>query len=436
MPPTLTDAQVLLAGDQEALGRIRANLLKPLKNNFVERPWGGMRIREFKGLCALPDQLAVTGLGLGEAFEIAAYGEDAEAREHPSRLRLEDGSELTLAELLERHAESLLGERFTARFGSRLPLLPKILDIKELLSVQGHPEGNTEVYIIIEADPGATIRLGFSEDIDAAEFTRALIAGRRRQAALLSALTGDLDPSTLHGILSPWMANRHGGVEALERTLRGWLSRPHEWAEVADLLNALKALYWQVLDTMNAIPVRPGQVIHNANPARVVTGTGKAPSAEVHALGNPEGREILALEIRRPGPTFRAWDNVRFPIREVDVEAAVAALNLERTAPEEFLIEPEPVAERRGMLRSVISEAFHIEHLRPQGGVPVSVPAEPPHCLHAIRGGARIVDGGGRLIGDLHQGESAMVPIGVGEYQVESQAPDTEIVKVSLPLRA
>jgi mannose-6-phosphate isomerase class I len=144
----------------------------------------------------------------------------------------------------------------------------------------------------------------------------------------------------------------------------------------------------------------------------------------------------LALEIRRPGPTFRAWDNVRFPIREVDVEAAVAALNLERTAPEEFLIEPEPVAERRGVLRSVVSEAFHIEHLRPQDGVPVSVPAEPPHCLHAIRGGARIVHGGGRLIGDLQQGESAIVPIATGEYQVESQAPGTEIVKVSLPPHA
>ena len=45
--------------------------------------------------------------------------------------------------------------------------------------------------------------------------------------------------------------------------------------------------------------------------------------AEVHALGNPEGREILALEIRRPGPTFRAWDNVRFPVRDVDVDAAL-----------------------------------------------------------------------------------------------------------------
>src|SRR5690606_26567170 len=123
-----------------------------------------------------------------------------------------------------------------------------------------------------------------------------------------------------------------------------------------------------------------------ANPPRITAATGKAASAEVHALGNPEGREILALEVRRPGPTFRAWDNVRFPLRAVDAEAAVGALNLRGTRPEEFIVEPRAVPGRAGVFCSVDGEFFRIEHLRPLPGRPVAVPAEQPHCLHLLAG--------------------------------------------------
>jgi hypothetical protein len=61
--------------------------LKPLKNNFVERPWGGTMMREFKRLTPLPDQRVMSGMGLGEAFEIAAFDTDTEARQYPSRVR-------------------------------------------------------------------------------------------------------------------------------------------------------------------------------------------------------------------------------------------------------------------------------------------------------------------------------------------------------------
>ena len=76
MPSAFTEAQALLNGDRETLARVASRLLKPLKNNFVERPWGGTRMREYKRLAPLPDQRAATGMGLGEAFEIAAYGTD------------------------------------------------------------------------------------------------------------------------------------------------------------------------------------------------------------------------------------------------------------------------------------------------------------------------------------------------------------------------
>jgi len=431
--PAFTEAQALLNGDRETLARVASRLLKPLKNNFVERPWGGTRIREFKRLAPLPDQRAATGMGLGEAFEIAAYDGDSEARQYPSRLRFEDGSEVSLARLLDRCADELLGSEFTERFGACVPLLPKTLDIKELLSVQGHPEGNTEVYIIIEAEPGATIRLGFREDMDPELFKNELIEGRRQQEIVLSLLGEAQNPGEFQVLVAPWLARRDIGVEEIASSLHN--ANPHR-DEIARLLEALKRLYWRVLDAMNAIPVSAGQVIHNANPARIVAATGRSPSAEVHALGNPEGKEILALEIRRPGPTFRAWDNVRFPIREVDVHAAIDALNLSGTKTDEYLVVPTPVAGRTGVLRSVESASFRIEHLRPKPSSPVDIPPEPPHCLFAIRGRARFLNREGLTIGDLDRGESAVVPIGVGAYRVECTDADTEIIKVSLPVSA
>jgi hypothetical protein len=215
-----------------------------------------------------------------------------------------------------------------------------------------------------------------------------------------------------------------------------WLAErigdPKARALAMTLLDDLKDLYWQILDSMNAIQVRPGQVIYNATPARLLAATGGVPSAEVHALGNPEGRQILALEIRRPGPTFRAWDNIRFPMREVDVDAAIAALNLRATQPEEFLCALSPVPGRDGAFVSVDCEYFRVEHLQPASGRSVPVPAAGPHALHCLAGAIGVIAFDGRGIGKLRGGESALVPAGIGAYRVESEAP-AAVVRVTLP---
>jgi len=428
-----SEAQALLDGDSDMLARVASSLLKPINDNFVERPWGGSRIRQFKGLNLAPDHIAKDNEVVGEAFEIAAYDDDSEACKYPSLLRFEDRSEVRLASVLERHGAGLLGSDFVTRFGARIPLLPKILNIKELLSVQAHPEGNTEVYIIMDAEPGATIRLGFHEDMDPAQLKKELTIGRQRQDSLQSLLENRQDADDIQKLVSPWLAQREIRYESIEKKVK--VSGAHR-DELRELLMELKALYWRVLDTMNVIPLSPGQVIHNTNPARILASSGKSPSAEVHALGNPEQKEILALEIRRPGPTFRAWDNVRFPMRDIDVEAAIGALNLQATTIDEYIVSPMPVAGRAGVFCSVDSAAFRVEHLRPGLLGTVEIAEEPPHCLLAIRGNASVVARDGRVVGDLQQGESAVVPIGVGGYRVESSIDDTEIIKASLPSSA
>src|SRR4051812_47369340 len=137
----------------------------------------------------------------GECFEIAADDSDPEARQYASIIRLDDGSEMSLPALLEAHADTLFGERFVRRYGRRFPLLPKTLDVAELLSVQGHPEGNTEVYVIIAADEGATLRLGFNADVDGADLAERCAAGRRTQQRLLEVCGADVPAEELQGHL-------------------------------------------------------------------------------------------------------------------------------------------------------------------------------------------------------------------------------------------
>lgn len=56
----------------------------------------------------------------------------------PSRVYLGDGR-AGLPELLQEHAEVLLGPETAARFQRRLPFLFKVLDVRQMLSIQVHP---------------------------------------------------------------------------------------------------------------------------------------------------------------------------------------------------------------------------------------------------------------------------------------------------------
>jgi mannose-6-phosphate isomerase len=82
-------------------------------------------------------------------------------------------SGLTLAEACVQEGERLLGKRPFARTGTRFPLLVKLLDCAEWLSLQVHPDdalaralegdghfGKTEAWHFIQADPGAQILAG------------------------------------------------------------------------------------------------------------------------------------------------------------------------------------------------------------------------------------------------------------------------------------
>ena len=197
---------------------------------------------------------------------------------------------------------------------------------------------------------------------------------------------------------------------------------PDDARAVESLLLELARVYRLALDALNEIPVSAGQIVLNATP--------DGRSADVHALGNPEGRGIVLFEIRRTGPTFRLWDHARVPLRPLHVAEALAALSGRRRDPASFIAVPQPIAP--GVWRSVDCEAFAAVHLRPPLGARISRPAADGVRTVHVLSGAVVVDPGSTT---LRRGESAVVPVALGGYDVAATEDGSEVVEVSMPAR-
>ena len=83
----------------------------------------------------------------------------------------------TLGDIAEQFGEALLGAKTTARIGTRFPLLIKLLDCAQWLSLQVHPNdqlavelegpnqfGKTEAWHILDAEPDAKLIAGLKRD--------------------------------------------------------------------------------------------------------------------------------------------------------------------------------------------------------------------------------------------------------------------------------
>jgi mannose-6-phosphate isomerase len=141
---------------------------------FKERVWGG---RELERLYAksLPP-----GKRIGESWEISDRPGDASV--------IANGplAGKTLRWLMENHAAEILGDAKPAAEG-RFPLLCKILDAREKLSLQVHPpagkakelggEPKTEIWFIADAAPDASLFVGLKRGATRAEFEKKIADG-------------------------------------------------------------------------------------------------------------------------------------------------------------------------------------------------------------------------------------------------------------------
>lgn len=142
---------------------------------YMERVWGGRKFAELYGR-QLPD-----GPPIGEAWELVDRPE-AQSVVAQGALRGH-----RLHELWSRYRRPIFGA-YDLPEDSRFPLLFKLLDARETLSLQVHPpadvaeelggEPKTEMWYVAHADPAAQIYAGLRAEASRDEFERSLAGGQ------------------------------------------------------------------------------------------------------------------------------------------------------------------------------------------------------------------------------------------------------------------
>ncbi len=140
---------------------------------FKERVWGGRRLE------TLYHKSLPAGAPIGESWEIS---------DRPGDVSVVANGPLAgkdLHWLMERHGAELLGA--AKPYAGGFPLLIKILDAQEKLSLQVHPpaeraaalggEPKTEMWYIADAAPGAELFVGFKRGTTREQFEQKLRAG-------------------------------------------------------------------------------------------------------------------------------------------------------------------------------------------------------------------------------------------------------------------
>lgn len=126
-------------------------------------------------------RLPEPGTPFGESWEIS------DREQEQSLASLSDGSDISLHDLWTRHREAVFGAALRDHPSPRYPLLMKILDACDDLSIQVHPpaeiapelggEPKTEMWYVVHAEPGARIYAGIREGITREKFERLIASG-------------------------------------------------------------------------------------------------------------------------------------------------------------------------------------------------------------------------------------------------------------------
>lgn len=149
-------------------------MLYPLKFTpiYKEKIWGGSRIKKLKNDESISDKC-------GESWEVSSVQGDLSV--------VSDGplKGNNIQELAEVYMSDLLGDKVFKKYGIEFPLLVKIIDASENLSVQVHPDddfakqqhnayGKPEAWYVLDAKKDAKIILGFNKSTSQVELIEKL----------------------------------------------------------------------------------------------------------------------------------------------------------------------------------------------------------------------------------------------------------------------
>lgn len=151
--------------------------LYPLKFTPIlkDKIWGGTKLKSLFGKQAETDKL-------GESWELSGYDGDISV--------VSNGflAGNNLEELIEVYMGDLVGDKVYDQHGLTFPLLFKLIDANENLSIQVHPNdevaaerhnsyGKTEMWYVIDADLDGSLIIGFKEDCKQENYLKAVEEG-------------------------------------------------------------------------------------------------------------------------------------------------------------------------------------------------------------------------------------------------------------------
>ncbi len=318
------------------------------------RAWGGDTLRRF-------GKSIESGAPTGESWELADLPESIE----DGRSRIEGGPHdgQTLRSLIEADPEGILGRAEPGPDGG-FPLLVKLLDARDNLSVQLHPSADyarehpdsflkTEAWVILDAEPGARIYAGIQEHVDQTGFKSALDSGEVKDI-----LVSDIvEPGDCVFLESGLCHALGAGILAAE------IQTPSD--------TTFRVWDWNRND--------PDRKLHIEQ------------ALECVRLGTSQRTEWPRLT--------RSSEARRLAHHGLDV---VTLVQCDRFTIERY--EPSPGGEG--------SIGFDL----PTNGM--------PHVLMAVAGGARITAGGVDI--ELTRGGTGLVPAGAGQARIELQVRDNQ----------
>ena len=314
----------------------------PVYKNYL---WGGRNLANWGK--RLPEEGIVA-----ESWEISGHENGL------SIIANGDLAGLSLPEALRRYGRSLAGTHSSNRDLAKFPLLVKLIDAEDSLSVQVHPGddfariheageyGKNEMWYVVAARPGAKLIAGIRPDVDPRQFAAALAAGC-------------------------------------------------------------------ALDMLQALPVRPGDVIN-------------IPAGLVHAIG----KGLIICEIQQNSDTtYRVFDYDRKDSqgnkRPLQVEKALAVIDFQRpaqTVPLSGLCLRNP--RQPDLIRRilVLNRYFLAEELTVGGAAGFPADAGRFRTLTVLAGQGSLIyddpDGAGRSALPLALGDSLLIPACLGAWQL------------------
>jgi mannose-6-phosphate isomerase len=141
-------------------------IFKPI---YKEKIWGGQKLRKIlnKDFGSLPN--------CGESWEISGVEGNI------SQVQNGDLKSKTLNDLVQEFRERLIGKKILEKYKGEFPLLIKFIDAADDLSIQVHPDdemarqkhngsGKTEMWYIMQADPGAKLVSGFKKQVSSEQY--------------------------------------------------------------------------------------------------------------------------------------------------------------------------------------------------------------------------------------------------------------------------